>query len=383
MRKRDDPNNPIFVELFFDLAYIFIFLRLSDNLETAGTVAMLAQTAVMLLAVWWAWVLTAILTDVFDPRSPVIQGLVTATTVGAIVMATAMPEAFRGRGLIFVLAYLAIHLAREMVLIPGTRVNRDIQTRSIRVFFWLGVSAVPWLSGLLTAGLTRLLLWTLALVIDYGSARYGWPTPRLGRTSLASRIFIASHLAERHRQIVIVAFGELILTCSIGLDSGGYNARQVPAFALGLGSAVLLFQLYLEQIRSLQQPEAAVKVEHIRHGGFAAYWHLIIVAGVVCISAGAGTIAAHPAAPVPLIKALIILAGPALFLLGTCLFDWSVTSRLSWVRMLAALLALALTPAIYQRPTWIIMLAVDVVLLLTLIAEELTKKVISSRPRSA
>jgi low temperature requirement protein LtrA len=110
---------------------------------------------------------------------------------------------------------------------------------------------------------------------------------------------------------------------------------------------------------------------------------LIIVAGVVCISAGAGTIAAHPAAPVPLIKALIILAGPTLFLLGTCLFDWSVTSRLSWVRMLAALLALALTPAVYQRPTWIIMLAVDVVLLLTLIAEELTKKVISSRPRSA
>jgi low temperature requirement protein LtrA len=294
-------------------------------------------------------------------------------------MATAMPGAFHGRGLVFVLAYFAIHLARDAVLIPGTRVNRDIQARSIRVFFWLGISGVPWLAGAFTGGLARLLLWALAVVIDFGSARIGWPTPGLGRTNLAGRVFTAPHLAERHREIVIVAFGELILTSSTGLASNGFTASQIAAFALSLGSAVLLFQLYLGQIRSLQQPEAAVKVETIQPGTFASYWHLVMVAGVVCISVGARTIAAHPAAQVSLTRALIILAGPALFLFGTCLFDWSVTSRLPWVRAVAAPAALAITPTVYLLPAWAIMFAADVVLLLALIVEVLIRRFRSGR----
>jgi low temperature requirement protein LtrA len=165
-------------------------------------------------------------------------------------MATSMPRAFHGRGLIFVLAYFAIHVARDTVLIVGTRANRDIQARSTRVFFWLGVSAVPWLIGAFESGLVQLLLWGLAIVIDYGSAQIGWPTPGLGRTDLANQIFTAPHLAERHRQIVIVAFGELILTSSMGLASSGFIASQIAVFALSLGSAILLYQLYTEQVMS-------------------------------------------------------------------------------------------------------------------------------------
>jgi low temperature requirement protein LtrA len=223
----------------------------------------------------------------------------------------------------------------------------------------------------------------VAVVIDYGSARIGWPTPGYGRTNTAGRIFTAPHLAERHRQIVIVAFGELILTCSSGLSSGGFTASRIAAFALSLGGAVLLFQLYLEQVRSLEQPEAAVTVEHIRPGTFASYWHLVMIAGVVCVSAGARAIAARPDAHVPLIRTLIILAGPTLFLFGTCLFDWSVTSRLSWPRALAAVAGLAVTPALYLRPAWTTMLAVDAVLLLTLIVEVMIKRSRLGRTRPA
>jgi low temperature requirement protein LtrA len=374
LRKRGEPDYPIFVELFFDLAYIFIFLRLAENLLANESPQAVAQTTVMLLAVWWVWVLTAWLTDLFEPRLPIIQNLVTATAVGVVVMATAIPEAFHGHALVFVLAYFAIHLARDAVLITGTRVNHAIQARSTRVFFWLGVSAVPWLAGAFTGSLARLLLWALAVAIDYGSARIGWPTPGLGRTDLTSRIFTAPHLTERHRQIVIVAFGELILTSSMGLASSSFAGSQIAAFALSLGGAILLFQLYLAQIRGLEQPEAAVRVETIEPGTFASYWHLVMVAGVVCFSVGARTIAAHPAARLPLTRTLIILAGPALFLFGTCLFDRSAIGRIPWVRAVAALAAFAVTPAVYLQPAWMIMLAADAILLLALIVETLIKR---------
>jgi low temperature requirement protein LtrA len=379
LRKHGEPDYPIFVELFFDLAYIFVFLRLAERLLADESLQAVAQSTVLLLALWWVWVLTAWLTDLFNPQLPIIQNLVIATTVGVIVMAGAIRGAFHGHPLAFVLAYFAIHLARDAVLIPCTRVNREIQARSVRVFFWLGVSAVPWLAGAFTGSLARLLLWALAVAIDYGSARIGWPTPGFGRTNLGGRVFTAPHLAERHREIVIVAFGELILTSSTGLASSRFTASQIAVFALSLGSAILLFQSYLGQIRSLQQPEAAVRVEVIQPGTFASYWHLVMVAGVVCISVGARTIASHPVAQVSLTRTLIILAGPALFLLGTCLFDWSVTGRFPWVRAVAALAAIAITPAVYLLPAWMIMFAVDMVLLLTVIIEALITRFGSGR----
>jgi low temperature requirement protein LtrA len=374
LRKHDEPGYPIFVELFFDLSYIFPFLRLTERLGADQSLRALEQTAVVLLAMWWVWVLTTWLTDLFNPRLPIIQNLVIVSAVGVNVMATALPQAYRGRGLVFVLAYFAIHLTRDAVLIPGTRVNRDLQARSLRVSLWLGVSAVPWLAGAFTGVPTRLLLWALAVAIDYGSARVGWPVPGLGRTDLASRIFTAPHLAERHRQIVIVAFGELILTSSNGLAYSTVTASRIAVFALSIGSAILLFQLYLEQTRSLEQPEAAVKVETIQPGTFASYWHLMMVAGVVYISVGARVSVSHPVAQASLTRTLTILAGPALFLFGICMFGRSVTGRFSWVRMIAVLAAFAITPAVYPLPVWMVMLTVDAILLLALIVEALIKR---------
>jgi low temperature requirement protein LtrA len=131
LRKRDEPDYPIFVELFFDLAYIFIFLRLAESLVADESLRAVVQTTVLLLAVWWICVLTAWLTDLFDPRLPIIQNLVTATAVGVIVMAAATPGAFHGRGLVFVLTYFAIHrrATRSSFRAPGAPGDRHRRVR--------------------------------------------------------------------------------------------------------------------------------------------------------------------------------------------------------------------------------------------------------------
>src|SRR4051812_37730819 len=60
------------MELFFDLVFVFAITQLShlliERLDLRGAL----QTALLLLALWWAWIDTAWVTNWFDPdRRPV------------------------------------------------------------------------------------------------------------------------------------------------------------------------------------------------------------------------------------------------------------------------------------------------------------------------
>ncbi|MEV4626129.1 low temperature requirement protein A [Micromonospora sp. NPDC049523] len=373
LRKGDEPKYPTFLELFFDLVYIFILSRIAGALAANPSPVIAARMAVVLLAVWWVWVLTAWLTDLFNPQLPIIQATVLLVMFGTLVMAVSTPRAFGEQGWIFVIGYFGIHIVRDAVLIPGTRVNPAIQARSIRVFFWFGVTGPLWVAGVLVDGTARLVLWAVAVALDLGSARIGWPTPRLGRTELASQIFTGTHLAERHREIFIIALGELILSIGIQLSSSGYQAGRVAACAVAFASAVLLFQMYFHRVRQLMAPRNVALVERVRSGTSTSYTHLVMVAGVVVISAGAILVIGRPFGESPTSWIVVILGGPALYLLGGCLFDFVVTGGILWSRAIAIVVLGAVGPAMPLLPPLVIMIVANLVLLLTLLGETLAR----------
>ncbi|MEU4471157.1 low temperature requirement protein A [Micromonospora sp. NPDC023888] len=375
LRRRGEPAYPTFLELFFDLVYIFMFSRLAASLATDLTVRGALQTVVLLLAAWWVWVLTAWLTDLFNPRLPIIQATTLLVMLGTLLMAIATPYAFGRYGWLFVAAYFGIHLVRDAVLIPGTRVNRPIQARSVRVFFWFGVTVAPWVAGVFVDETARLVLWSLAAAVDLGSARFGWPTPGLGRTELASQIFTGVHLSERHRAIFIVALGELILSTGTGLAGSGFTAGQVTTGAVAFVSAVLLFQLYFQRVQRILAPPSVATVERVRSGTSTSYSHLVMVAGVVLVSTGTSLVIARPFGRAPVELTVAILGGPALFLLGTVLFDAVVTGRTLWSRVLAVVVLCALmAPATLLLPPLAALMLANVVLLLTLVGEGLAAR---------
>ncbi|MFG1834059.1 low temperature requirement protein A [Micromonospora chersina] len=371
LRRRGEPEYPTFLELFFDLVYIFMLSRLSAGLAGDLTVRGAAETAVLLMAAWWVWVLTAWLTDLFNPRLPVIQATVLAVMFGALLMAIAVPYAFADYGWLLVAAYFGIHLVRDAVLIPGTRVNRPIQARSIRVFFWFGVTALPWVAGVFVHGTARLLLWSVAVAVDLGSARLGWPTPKLGRTELASQIFTGAHLSERHREIFIISLGELILSAGIGLAGSGFQAGRVATSFVGFASAVVLFQLYFHRVRQLLAPPAVMVVERVRPGTSTSYSHLVMVAGVLVVSTSVALVIEQPFGAAPAAWIAAILGGPALFLLGSCLFDAVVTGRVLWSRALGIVVLCVIGPVVALLPPLAILVVANLVLLLILAWETL------------
>ncbi|MGC4863865.1 low temperature requirement protein A [Micromonospora sp. DT53] len=375
LRRRGEPEYPTFLELFFDLVYIFMFSRLAASLAENLTVRGAAQTAVLLLAAWWVWVLTAWLTDLFNPRLPIIQATVLLVMLGTLLMAIATPYAFGRYGWLFVAAYFGIHLARDAVLIPGTRVNRPIQARSIRVFFWFGVTVTPWVAGVFVDETARLVLWSLAVAVDLGSARIGWPTPGLGRTELTSQIFTGVHLSERHRAIFIVALGELILSTGTGLAGSGFTAGAVATGAVAFVSAVLLFQLYFQRVQRILAPPTVATVERVRSGTSTSYSHLVMVAGVVLVSASTSTVIDRPSGHAPVGLMVATLGGPILFLLGSILFDAVVTGRILWSRVLAIVVLCALmAPATLLLSPLTALVLANLVLLITLVGEGLAAR---------
>ena len=91
-----------FVELFFDLVFVFAVTQLSHALIEHFTFIGAAQTLLLMLAVWWVWIYTTWVTNWLDPeRLPVRLALLGLMMLG-LILSSAIPKAFESRGLAFV-----------------------------------------------------------------------------------------------------------------------------------------------------------------------------------------------------------------------------------------------------------------------------------------
>ena len=241
--------------------FVVALAQLSHGLIEDLTWSGAFQTLVLLLAMWWVWSGTAFVTDLYDPQRPAIQLLVIATMLGSLVMVVALPDAFGERGLVFAGTYVAIQVGRELFLVLALR-GHELQSRSVRVLFWFGVSAVPWIAGALAHGAARGALWTLAVAVDYTARGSRFPTPGLGRSPESEYPIAAEHLAERYRQLFVIALGELILVTALTLSGSGFAADRTAAFVVSfVGHGAVLADLHLPRSGELL-PAAIAAAPH-------------------------------------------------------------------------------------------------------------------------
>ncbi|MEV4542055.1 low temperature requirement protein A [Micromonospora echinaurantiaca] len=345
------PGDPraTYLELFFDLAFVFALAQLSYALLTDLSVSGAVDALVLLLAVWWVWFTTAWITELFDPQRPEIQALTIAIMIGVLVMAVALPDAFGGQGLVFAGAYVAIHLGRELFLVVVLR-GHELRRTALRGLFWFGVSALPWLAGALAPGTARGILWALAVGLDYAAYVFRHPTPGIGRTPIAQLPSVAEHLAERYRQFFIIALGELILVTGLTLRGTGFTAYGSIAFLVSVTTTVLLWRIYIYRAGELLSAAIDAAPDRARLARSVSYTHLAMVAGTVFTAVGAELVIAHPLGHSEPAWVAVLLGGPALFLAGRAAFEYTVFARLSRGRLIGLLAAVALIPAMRHVP---------------------------------
>src|SRR5258705_8854484 len=91
VRHAHEHNKVTFVELFFDLVFVFAVTQLSHSLLEHLTVMGAVQTALLLMAVWWVWIYTSWATNWLDPERTSVRLMLFALMLAGLVLSTSIP----------------------------------------------------------------------------------------------------------------------------------------------------------------------------------------------------------------------------------------------------------------------------------------------------
>jgi low temperature requirement protein LtrA len=309
-------------ELFFDLVFVFAVTQISHTLLGRFTPVGALQVTLLFLAVWWVWVYTIWITNWLDPELTPVRLLLFLLMLGGLVLSTSIPKAFESRGLWFAVAYAAMQVGRTIFLLAS--ISRDqpaIRMNAIRILVWLSSSAVFWIWGGFAEGLPRLLLWAVALGIEYLSPAVRFWVPGYGASSIDDWTVEGGHLAERCSGFIIIALGESIVVTGATFADLTWTSDVVLAFVSAFVGSLAMWWIYFHAGAEAGSEQISNSSEPGRLGRLAyTYLHMPIVAGIIVTAVADEFVLTHPGGHSDLKTVLSSIIGPLLFLVGTVLF---------------------------------------------------------------
>ena len=361
LRTREDPRRASYMELFFDLAFIFALAELTRALRDDTGAAGILRTLLLLAAVWWVWTVTAWSSDWFSPDSLFVRGLLAWVMFGGLLMAAAVPHAYGRYALVFAGAYVALHIGRGAGLMFALS-GHPSQVRSLRVMVWFLATGVLWVLGALVAPV-REPLWAVAVLVDITIGLFGYPVPGLGHSTQQDLRVVGEHFAERYEQFFIVAIGELILVTGIAFLDAGFAWPHTVAFALSFLNALLYSEIYHVPVGSGLAASLNRSRKPARLALVAGYLHLMLLAGILASAAGNEMIILGAARANLTAYAHILGGGAFLFLLSRVLATLVCDRQVAWSRVVGLVAMVAVKPVTIHLPPVATTAAVDLILL--------------------
>ena len=314
-----------YVELFFDLVFVFAVTQISHTLLAHFTLLGALQVTLLFLAVWWVWVFTSWITNWLNPEKTPVRLLLFAMMLGGLVLSTSIPAAFEARGLWFAIAYAAMQVGKTIFLWISTPPSRPrTRMNAIRIAAWLSMSAIFWIAGGVMEGQSRLVLWAIALVIEYISPAVRFWIPRYGASSVADWMIEGGHMAERCALFIIIALGESIVVIGATFAELTWTTENVLAFVAAFVGSLAMWWIYFhigaeagsEQLSKSSEPGRLARLAY-------TYLHMPIVAGIIVSAVADELVLKHPSGHSDLKTVISAIGGPLLFLFGTILFKHS------------------------------------------------------------
>ena len=353
-----------FIELFFDLVFVFAVTQLAHHFIEHVTLRGAVETLVMLIAVWWVWVYTTWVTNWMNPEKGPVRWMLIALMLIGLVLSTAIPEAFADRALQFAIAYIVMQVGRTLFVVVSFRRVGDAAgaLNLTRIAVWFVFAAPFWLTGAVLGGDAQLALWGAALAIELAAPTVRYWLPGIKAAPIESWEVQGGHMAERAGLFMILALGESIIVTGTLFSRAEITTSSILALLAAFVGTILFWLLYFSHgaehgSRFISRSEQTGRIARLTY----TYLHMILVGGVVLLAVGDDLVLAHPDDPLETGTQAIVIAAAALYLLGNLLFKRSIgrpwlRSHLLGMAALSALwLAAPLIPGITPLMlTWIV-----------------------------
>ncbi len=367
LRRRDGHHARVgFVELFFDLVFVFAITQISHTLLAHLTWLGALQAAIVLGAVWWAWIDTSWITNWLDPERPLVRVMLFGLMAAGLVLSTSLPEAFGEKGLVFAIAFAALQIGRGLFTLWAVRGDPVLKLNFQRIVIWASVGGALWIWGGLADGQTRLLIWLLALSLEFLGPMTAFWCPGLGHSRATDWNVEGAHLAERVGLFVIICLGESIIITGATFAELPWTTTTVLAFVSAFLGTIAMWWLFF----SAKHDAASEVIAGAENAGAIAraaytYAPLPVVAGIVVTAVGDEMVLMHPSGHLEAAAIWVLVGGPALFLAGTAVAVFAVwgqwpRSRLVGLAALGGLAAAAplLTPLLLTAASTVVLMAV-------------------------
>jgi low temperature requirement protein LtrA len=359
------------LELFYDLVFVFAITQVShlllEHLDWVGV----GQSALVLLVVWWSWNYTTWVTNELDTDAVEVRLLLIALMLGSLFMAVSIPEAFGEKALLFAGSYVAIQVGRHLFL---TFVAADAGTvereRALHILAWFVAAGALWISGALLGGTWQIVLWLLALFLDYLAPMVTYWVPGRERLSGATWNVGTEHFAERFQLFIIIALGETIVITGATTADLDLDASRIAAFGTAFLTTAAFWWLYFGYVAKIAERRLALAPNRtlLARDGYT-YLHVLMVAGIILSAVGDELIIAHPTEVLPPSEVAVVASGPALYLVAHTLFRLRMTNTISVKRSLGALACVAVGFVGLFVPALVLAVLLITVLVAVIVAE--------------
>ena len=332
------------LELFFDLVFVFAITQVTGLLADDPTGGGLLRGLFVLAALWWTWAAYAWLTNTLNPEEGAVRIAMFASMAAMLVVSLAVPRAFGVDGVVFGVAYFGVRALHLVLYAIAGRGDNDLLRAVFRILPSAMVGAVLLVVAGFLDGPSRLIVWAVALAIDYlwllVAGMEGW------RVS-------PEHFVERHGLIIIIAIGESIVSVGVGAAGLPLDAGTITAAVLGIVVASALWWSYFDwaiYVAQARLADATGTERAIFGRDLFSYLHLPMVAGIVLFALGMKVTLAHLGEPLAMTPAIGLSGGLALYFAGHVAVRLRMGGGWGHGRPVATAVLVALVPVATQVP---------------------------------
>jgi low temperature requirement protein LtrA len=331
----DAARKVTWLELFFDLIFVAAVAQVAEPLREHYSVAGVVRFTLLFALIWWAWTGATVFATRFDGADGVQRALTLVQIfVVAAMAANAGDELDTRSSAGFTAAYAALRLVLVAQYFRARHLPRA-RPFTTRYIVGHGLAAVIWLSSALVPAPSRYVLWTIALIIDFG-------TPWLALPHSLEVPPDGSHLPERFGLFTLILLGEAVVAVMHGMKSheAWPPAAAISAF-LAMGLLFLIWWWYFDGVKAASERHVRGRTDTMRFHVWT-YAHFPLYVGLVVTGVGAQRIVtAASREMLPAVDSVLGVGGACLATVAMAVVAVTSQRMRSGARLLTGALAIS------------------------------------------